>query len=115
MLVVAHVNHTIANLAYGLVKYCSTSGFSLLISTNISSIVGQLYKDDDIRKDGAYTIFYMGINAGAFLGILLCGYLGEKVGWHWGFGLAGIFMFFGMLQFYFAQNIHLLFEYLQIL
>ena len=62
-------------------------------------------KDDDIRKDGAYTIFYMGINCGAFLGILLCGYLGEKVGWHWGFGLAGIFMFFGMLQFYFAQNI----------
>ena len=76
-----------------------------LFKPNISSIVGQLYKDDDIRKDGAYTIFYMGINAGAFLGILLCGYLGEKVGWHWGFGLAGIFMFFGMLQFYFAQNI----------
>ena len=47
----------------------------------------------------------MGINAGAFLGILLCGYLGEKVGWHWGFGLAGIFMFFGMLQFYYAQEI----------
>ncbi len=76
-----------------------------LFKPNISSIVGQLYKDDDVRKDGGYTIFYMGINAGAFLGILLCGYLGEKVGWHWGFGLAGIFMFFGMLQFYFAQNI----------
>jgi POT family proton-dependent oligopeptide transporter len=76
-----------------------------LFKPNISSIVGQLYKDDDIRKDGAYTIFYMGINCGAFLGILLCGYLGENVGWHWGFGLAGIFMFFGMLQFYFAQNI----------
>ena len=76
-----------------------------LFKPNISSIVGQLYKDVDIRKDGAYTIFYMGINCGAFLGILLCGYLGEKVGWHWGFGLAGIFMFFGMLQFYFAQNI----------
>jgi len=76
-----------------------------LFKPNISSIVGQLYKDDDIRKDGAYTIFYMGINAGAFLGILLCGYLGEKVGWHWGFGLAGIFMFLGMLQFYFAQSI----------
>ena len=72
---------------------------------NISSIVGQLYKDGDIRKDGGYTIFYMGINAGAFLGILLCGYIGEKVGWHLGFGLAGIFMFFGMLQFWFAQKI----------
>ena len=58
---------------------------------NISSIVGQLYKDGDIRKDGGYTIFYMGINAGAFLGILLCGYVGEKVGWHLGFGLAGVF------------------------
>jgi len=76
-----------------------------LFKPNISSIVGQLYKDNDPRKDGAYTIFYMGINAGAFLGILLCGYLGEKIGWHWGFGLAGIFMFFGMLQFYFAQSI----------
>ena len=72
---------------------------------NISSIVGQLYKDGDKRKDGGYTIFYMGINAGAFLGILLCGYLGEKVGWHLGFGLAGVFMFFGMLQFWFAQKI----------
>ena len=76
-----------------------------LFKPNISSIVGQLYKDNDPRKDGAYTIFYMGINAGAFLGILLCGYLGENIGWHWGFGLAGIFMFFGMLQFYFAQSI----------
>ena len=76
-----------------------------LFKPNISSIVGQLYKDSDLRKDGAYTIFYMGINCGAFLGILLCGYLGETIGWHWGFGVAGIFMFFGMLQFYFAQNI----------
>ena len=76
-----------------------------LFKPNISSMVGQLYKDKDIRKDGGYTIFYMGINCGAFLGILLCGYLGEKVGWHLGFGLAGIFMFFGMLQFWFAQGI----------
>ena len=76
-----------------------------LFKPNISSMVGQLYRDTDIRKDGAYTIFYMGINCGAFLGILLCGYLGETIGWHWGFGVAGIFMFFGMLQFYYAQNI----------
>tara|TARA_B100000575_G_scaffold34513_1_gene23257 strand:- start:13364 stop:14995 length:1632 start_codon:yes stop_codon:yes gene_type:complete len=76
-----------------------------LFKPNISSMVGQLYKDSDVRKDGAYTIFYMGINCGAFLGILLCGYLGETIGWHWGFGVAGIFMFFGMLQFYFTQNI----------
>ncbi|MDC8003025.1 peptide MFS transporter [Aureisphaera galaxeae] len=76
-----------------------------LFKPNISSIVGQLYKTQGKEKDAGYTIFYMGINAGAFLGILLCGYIGEKVGWHWGFGLAGIFMFLGMLQFYFAQKI----------
>ena len=76
-----------------------------LFKPNISSIVGQLYKSQGKEKDAGYTIFYMGINAGAFLGILLCGYIGEKVGWHYGFGLAGIFMFFGMLQFYFAQKI----------
>lgn len=72
---------------------------------NISSIVGNLYPRNSDKKDSAYTIFYMGINAGAFLGILLCGYIGEKVGWSYGFGLAGIFMFLGMLQFYFAQGI----------
>jgi POT family proton-dependent oligopeptide transporter len=86
-------------------------GLSLLIigngffKPNISSIVGGLYKNDAAKKDAAYTIFYMGINAGAFLGILLCGYVGEKVGWSFGFGLAGIFMFFGMLQFWLAQKI----------
>ena len=76
-----------------------------LFKPNISSIVGQLYTNEGAKKDSAYTIFYMGINAGAFLGILLCGYIGEKVGWSYGFGLAGIFMFFGMLQFAFAQKI----------
>lgn len=76
-----------------------------LFKPNISSMVGQLYKTQGKEKDAGYTIFYMGINAGAFLGILLCGYIGEKVGWHYGFGLAGIFMFFGMLQFHFAQKI----------
>ncbi len=72
---------------------------------NMTSIVSYMYKDHPEKKDGAYTIFYMGVNAGAFLGIMLCGYIGEKVSWSWGFGLAGIFMFFGMLQFYFTQKI----------
>jgi len=72
---------------------------------NITSIISELYKDFPEKKDGAYTIFYMGVNAGAFLGILLCGYLGEKIGWSYGFGLAGIFMLFGMLQFYLARKI----------
>ena len=76
-----------------------------MFKPNISSIVGSLYKNQGKEKDAGYTIFYMGINAGAFLGILLCGYIGEKVGWSYGFGLAGIFMLFGMLQFHFAQKI----------
>jgi POT family proton-dependent oligopeptide transporter len=72
---------------------------------NMTSIVSNMYKDHPEKKDGAYTIFYMGVNAGAFLGIMLCGYIGETYSWSWGFGLAGIFMFFGMLQFYFSQDI----------
>ncbi|WP_405329745.1 peptide MFS transporter [Leeuwenhoekiella sp. LLG6367-2.1] len=71
----------------------------------MTSIISQMYENHPHKKDGAYTIYYMGVNAGAFLGILLCGYTGEQWGWHWGFGLAGVFMFAGMLQFYFAQNI----------
>jgi len=86
----------------GLVFLIIGNGF---FKPNISSIVGQLYKTEGRDKDAGYTIFYMGINSGAFLGILLCGYIGEKIGWHYGFGLAGIFMFFGMLQFYYAQKI----------
>lgn len=72
---------------------------------NITSIISNMYKDTPEKKDGAYTIFYMGVNAGSFLGIMLCGYLGEKMGWSYGFGLAGIFMLMGMLQFYFSQKI----------
>lgn len=78
------------------------SGF---FKPNMTSIISVMYEEHQEKKDGAYTIFYMGVNAGAFLGILLCGYLGETVGWSWGFGLAGIFMLFGMLQFWFAQGI----------
>src|SRR5690625_1249676 len=70
-----------------------------MFKPNISTMVGQLYPDNSSKKDAGYTIFYMGINAGAFLGMMLCGYIGEKIGWHYGFGLAGVFMFFGMLNF----------------
>lgn len=78
-----------------------------LFKPNISSIVGQLYDKEPELKDGAYTIFYMGINAGAFLGIMLCSYYGESADWgySYGFGLAGIFMLIGLVQFYFAQGI----------
>ncbi len=71
---------------------------------NIATMVGELYTNP-AKKDSAYTIFYMGINAGAFLGIMLCGYVGETVGWSYGFGLAGIFMFFGLLQFIFSKKL----------
>ncbi len=70
---------------------------------NITSIISNMYEGRDDKKDGAFNIFYMGVNAGAFLGIMLCGWVGEKVGWSSGFGLAGIFMLLGMIQFYFAQ------------
>jgi POT family proton-dependent oligopeptide transporter len=76
-----------------------------LFKPNISSIVGQLYTKNPELKDGAYTIFYMGINAGAFLGIGLCSYYGEQVSYSLGFGLAGIFMLVGLLQFFFSQDI----------
>ena len=86
----------------GLILLVFGNGF---FKPNMTSIISEMYKDRPEKKDGAYTLFYMGVNAGAFFGILLCGYLGEKVGWTYGFGLAGIFMFFGMLQFWLSQNI----------
>ncbi len=76
-----------------------------LFKPNMSSIVGKMYPPHSPKKDGAYTIFYMGVNAGAFIGTLLVGWIGENFGWKFGFGLAGIFMLFGLLQFYFARDI----------
>ena len=89
-------------LYLGLLLLVIGTGF---FKPNMSSFISILYEDFPEKKDGAYTIFYMGVNAGAFLGIMLCGYLGEILGWSWGFGLAGIFMLLGLLQFTFAQGI----------
>ena len=72
------------------------SGF---LKANISVMVGQLYKLTDVRRDGAYTIFYMGINLGAAIGTILVGYLGQTIGWGYGFGLAGIGMIAGLIVF----------------
>lgn len=72
------------------------SGF---LKGNVSVIVGQLYKMTDTRRDPAYTIFYMGMNTGAALGTILVGYLGETIGWSYGFGLAGIGMVLGLIIF----------------
>ena len=77
-----------------------------LFKPNISAIVGQLYnKSNESLRDAGYTLFYMGVNSGAFFGILLCGYIGEKISWNLGFGLAGVFMILGALQFHLSQGI----------
>ena len=70
-----------------------------LLKANISSIVGELYPEGGARRDAAFSIFYMGINIGAFLGMFIVGYLGEKVNWHYGFGAAAFAMFFGLINF----------------
>ena len=70
---------------------------------NMTSILSEMYKNFPEKKDGAYTIFYMGVNAGAFFGMMLCGYLANEVGWHYGFGLAGIFMLLGTIQVWLAK------------
>ncbi len=78
------------------------SGF---LKANISVMVGQLYRLTDLRRDAAYTIFYMGINVGAALGTILVGYLGERIGWAYGFGLAGIGMIAGLIVFVLGKKV----------
>ena len=75
-----------------------------MLKPNISTMVGGLYKKNDIRRDKGFTIFYIGINVGAFLSSLIVGYVGEVHGWHYGFGLAGICMLFGLIQFVLGQK-----------
>ncbi|CAN5256992.1 peptide MFS transporter [soil metagenome] len=71
-----------------------------LLKPNISVMVGQLYAPEDARRDAGFSIFYMGINIGAFVAPLACGFLGENVNWHYGFGLAGIGMTLGLVQYW---------------
>lgn len=70
-----------------------------LLKPNISAIVGDLYPEGGARRDAGFSIFYMGINIGAFAAPLITGYLGERVGWHWGFGAAGVGMVIGLITF----------------
>src|SRR5665647_671332 len=63
---------------------------------NVSTMVGQIYREGDTRRDAGFTIFYMGVNLGAFLAPLVCGYLGQRVGWHYGFAAAGVGMLIGL-------------------
>jgi len=82
---------------YGMAFIICGNGF---FKPNISSLVGTLYTENDPRRDSGFSIFYMGINIGAALGGVLCGYVGERINWHYGFGLAGIFMVLGLVVFY---------------
>lgn len=107
------VGALIMTLGHGLMaletEFSLYGGLALLVigtgffKPTMTSIISEMYKDLPEKKDGAYTIFYMGVNAGAFFGMMLCGYLAEKIGWSWGFGLAGVFMMLGLLQFWFAK------------
>ena len=75
-----------------------------LLKPNVSTMVGDLYQPEDPRRDSGFSLFYMGINLGAFIAPLVCGYLGQKVNWHYGFAAAGIGMIMGLLQFVFSGN-----------
>lgn len=70
-----------------------------LLKPNIGAVVGQLYNADDERRDSGYAIYYMGINIGSLIGYTVCGYLGEEIGWHYGFGAAAVGMAFGLIHF----------------
>ena len=91
---------TEVSLYLGLALLVIGTGF---FKHNMVSFVSEMYKDLPEKKDAAYTIFYMGVNSGAFFGMMLCGYLAERIGWSWGFGLAGVFMLLGTIQFWFAK------------
>jgi proton-dependent oligopeptide transporter, POT family len=86
---------------YGMAFIICGNGF---FKPNISSLVGTLYGENDPRRDSGFSIFYMGINIGAALGGFLCAYVGTEINWHYGFGLAGIFMFLGLIVFLFGKK-----------
>ena len=75
-----------------------------LLKPNVSAIVGDLYPEGGARRDAAFSIFYMGINLGAFLGPLICGYLAESVDWHLGFSAAGVGMVLGLVQYSYGRK-----------
>ena len=85
-----------SGLFFGLGLVAIGSG---LLKSNISTIVGKLYADEDPRRDAGFTIFYMSINIGSTVGYAICGFMGEKIGWHWGFGAAGVGMILGVIQY----------------
>ncbi|HHY85687.1 MAG TPA: peptide MFS transporter [Verrucomicrobia bacterium] len=76
-----------------------------ILKPNMSALVGELYPDGGSRRDAGFTIFYMGVNLGAFIGPIVCGWLAEKLGWHYGFGAAGVGMVLGLIQFRFSRHL----------
>lgn len=78
---------------------CTVAMGTGLLKPNISSVVGELYPEGGARKDSAFSIFYMGINLGSLLGISIVGFLGQRVGWHYGFGAAAVAMALGLVTF----------------
>jgi POT family proton-dependent oligopeptide transporter len=98
----AMVFETPWSLYLGLALLIIGTGF---FKPNMTSMISEMYKGKESKKDGAYTIYYMGVNAGAFFGMMLCGYLAENLGWSFGFGLAGIFMLLGLIQFWLAKDL----------
>ncbi len=112
IITLGHVSLALADLPLDMnLKFFFYIGLLLLVigtgffKPNMTSIISKMYPPGSPKRDGAYTIFYMGVNAGAFIGTMLVGWLGERISWSLGFGLAGIFMLFGLLQFYFARSI----------
>jgi POT family proton-dependent oligopeptide transporter len=87
---------TLPNFYGGLILIAIGTG---LLKPNISAMVGDLYTESDARRDAGFSIFYMGINLGALFAPLVCGFLGQKIDWHYGFGAAGVGMLFGVLQY----------------
>ncbi|MFL6332430.1 MAG: peptide MFS transporter [Pyrinomonadaceae bacterium] len=95
------VFHTMANFYGGLALIALGTG---LLKPNVSAMVGQLYAEGDERRDAGFSIFYMGINLGALIAPLICGWLGQKVDWHYGFAAAGIGMVFGLVQYVLGRD-----------
>jgi POT family proton-dependent oligopeptide transporter len=99
IIVLGHVSLAIPNLSTfytGLLLVVLGTG---LLKPNISTMVGALYPEHDVRRDAGFSIFYMGINIGALLAPLVCGYLGENINWHYGFAASGVGMTFGLIQY----------------
>ncbi len=88
--------HTLGNFYAGLILIAAGTG---MLKPNVSTMVGGLYDQGDARRDAGFSIFYMGINLGALVAPLVCGNLGEKIDWHYGFAAAGVGMVIGIVQY----------------